>query len=167
MGPQLAMEGGSWLFPVTQWCFKKGKRTEWTCLDCCREVPCAWGLVGFESKHSTCLTGMRSELLALKSRIGRVGPCGGEYRRRGTGARARVPSHMAYHPSSSRMFIADTGNNRIVWLDVNSGEPGTPISITLIWAQYKKWVNAIWDVWIPEVEMVLPSGMLIMETPFL
>jgi hypothetical protein len=34
-----------------------------------------------------------------------------------------VPSHLAYHPASGLLFIADTGNGRVVTLDTRSGRP--------------------------------------------
>ncbi|HMQ33836.1 MAG TPA: hypothetical protein PKD53_24095 [Chloroflexaceae bacterium] len=37
-----------------------------------------------------------------------------------------VPSHLAYHPASGLLFIADTGGGRVVTLDTRSGRPGGP-----------------------------------------
>lgn len=37
-----------------------------------------------------------------------------------------VPSHLAYHPGSGLLFIADTGNGRVVTLDTRSGAPAGP-----------------------------------------
>ena len=71
-----------------------------------------------------------------------------------------VPSHMVFHAPSNRLFIADTGNQRILWLDVTSGEPGTTIFANLDpGTTYKKWVNAVWDVWMNPGMVVMPSGM--------
>jgi len=100
-----------------------------------------------------------------ESEPGSLDPAGGVKYRILNGELLRepgVPSHIVYHPNSGRLFVADTGNSRIIWLDVNSGEPGTSIfSNADLGTQYKKWVNAIWDVWVTEVELMKPSGMLI------
>ena len=39
-----------------------------------------------------------------------------------------VPSHMVFHPGDSHLYVADTGNGRIIKLDTTSGQKGGAFS---------------------------------------
>jgi sugar lactone lactonase YvrE len=90
-----------------------------------------------------------------------------------------VPSHLAYHPASGRLFIADTGNGRVVTLDTRTGslagpgpavEPGVSSSIfadaalsTFVCApgagQSRQVAAGLGIVVSPGVPLVQPSGL--------
>ena len=69
-----------------------------------------------------------------------------------------IPSHMILDDSSGFLYIADTGNQRILKFDVNSGNYSydlTPYGESL--AEYHVMENAEWEVYIIE-ELDKPSG---------
>jgi len=96
---------------------------------------------------------------------GAVNPAGGIKYRILKGELIRepgVPSHMFFHAPSRRLLFTDTGNHRVLWLDVDSGEPGTSIfNNPDFGTRYKKWVNPVWGEWETNAPFVLPSGIVV------
>ena len=69
-----------------------------------------------------------------------------------------VPSHMVLDDTSSFLYIADTGNQRILKFNVNSGNYSydlSPYGESL--AEYYMMENAEWEVYISQ-DLVKPSG---------
>lgn len=72
---------------------------------------------------------------------------------------SRVPSHMVYNPDDGFLYIADTGNGRVVKLDTMSGEPGgafSPVYEPL--ADYGYMDNAMLMEVVPAGTVEHPSG---------
>jgi DNA-binding beta-propeller fold protein YncE len=73
-----------------------------------------------------------------------------------------VPSHMAFDPGTSHLYIADTGNARIAMLDITTGTPGADTypnydSVKV----HNRYDNATLTTVVDgtEVGMVVPSGL--------
>lgn len=71
-----------------------------------------------------------------------------------------VPSHMEYHAQSDRLFIADTGGSRVLWVDVSSGERGRELPWTGEFvADYAEYTGMEWGVFADD--LLRPSGLTI------
>jgi hypothetical protein len=71
-----------------------------------------------------------------------------------------IPSHMVYHEEDAHLYVADTGNERIVKLQTTSGREGgafTPVYEPL--ADYGKMVDANLSEVVPAGTLKSPSGL--------
>jgi hypothetical protein len=91
----------------------------------------------------------------------------GEYARYVTGELQRlegVPSHMAFHSDGTTLYVADSGNQRVVALDTTSGAAPVPIQTqdSQIAAPVEV-MGAELSVVVPPGVMVLPSGLTVYD----
>jgi hypothetical protein len=89
----------------------------------------------------------------------------GEYARYVTGEVQRlesVPSHLAFKSDGRTLYVADTGNGRVVSLDTESGGDRVPVEVddNQIAAPVEV-LGAELSVVVPEGVMTLPSGLAI------
>lgn len=89
----------------------------------------------------------------------------GEYAQYVTGQVTRVegvPSHMAFLADDRTLVIADSGNQRLVTLDTESGESQMPMTIADDQVENPVMVlGAELEVLVPRGVMVLPSGLAV------
>jgi hypothetical protein len=80
---------------------------------------------------------------------------------------AGVPSHLAYDPASKMLYIADTGDARILQLDTTSGQKGEDLMFAApeLMQDYAMWDNAIAVEVVPASSNLLqaPSGILLKD----
>jgi len=56
-----------------------------------------------------------------------------------------APGHMVMDHAAQRLYVADTGGGRILWIDVTSGERGRPIrGAPEPLADYAEWDGVVW-----------------------
>jgi sugar lactone lactonase YvrE len=74
--------------------------------------------------------------------------------------KAGVPSHLIYDPRDRMLYIADTGNGRIVKLDTTSGTPGRRLASKEPVALRQVMDGAVLTEVVPRGdELILPSGL--------
>jgi hypothetical protein len=66
-----------------------------------------------------------------------------------------VPSHLEYDPRDGSVYVADTGNGRVVRVDSTSGMPGEPLICDDI-----QLGNTVAQVVDSTVEVIVPAGVL-------
>ncbi|MDP2317198.1 MAG: hypothetical protein Q8P41_30205 [Pseudomonadota bacterium] len=58
-----------------------------------------------------------------------------------------APSHMMVDPESGILYVADTGNGRVLWIDTATGESGDALRArNEPLAEYSEWVDVDWGV---------------------
>lgn len=71
-----------------------------------------------------------------------------------------VPSHMMIDPASGLLYVADTGNGRILWIDTQSGEKGDNLRVSAEPVEeYAWWDGAAWGVLVEGLDR--PSGLAV------
>jgi hypothetical protein len=74
-----------------------------------------------------------------------------------------IPSHMAYHAQSKRLYVSDTGHGRVVALDVSSGTVGTELGVIEPMAYFHQVDGATLREVVPPGAIQKPSGLLLHE----
>lgn len=58
-----------------------------------------------------------------------------------------VPSHMMIDPATGILYVADTGNDRVLWIDTASGQDGGNLRVSAEPVEeYVSWEGASWGV---------------------
>lgn len=71
-----------------------------------------------------------------------------------------VPSHMMVDPATGRLYVADSGNGRVLWIDTASGEKGANIRETSEPVEeYAWWEGTDWGVLVEGLDR--PSGIAV------
>lgn len=72
-----------------------------------------------------------------------------------------IPSHLAYDAKTGLLYIADTGNYRIVKLDTKTGTRGAALAKMEPMAEYRRMNDAVLTEVVPEASghLLLPSGL--------
>ncbi len=69
-----------------------------------------------------------------------------------------IPSHLIFDPASKLLYIADTGNGRVLALDTTSGTEGRNLQGQEPLVAYKEMTDAEVTVVIPPGQLIWPSG---------
>lgn len=71
-----------------------------------------------------------------------------------------VPSHMMIDPTTGLLYVADTGNGRVLWIDTQTGEKGRRIQVSEEPVEeYAWWDGAEWGVFAEGLDR--PSGLAV------
>jgi hypothetical protein len=70
-----------------------------------------------------------------------------------------VPSHMAFDAKRARLYVADTGHQRVVALDVKSGTLGSEIAVLEPMASHRAVTGGVLKEIVPPGVLTAPSGL--------
>lgn len=74
---------------------------------------------------------------------------------------ADTPSHMVFNAADAHLYVADTGNQRIVKLDTKSGTLGKELQSNETLGAHNRYDGAVLSVIVPPGTLVAPSGLAI------
>lgn len=57
-----------------------------------------------------------------------------------------APGHLVYDPSTKVLYVADTGNGRVLWLDTTTGEQGRRLDVMEPGTRHNEWEGTDWGV---------------------
>lgn len=78
-----------------------------------------------------------------------------------TPANSGIPSHMAYHVATKKLFIADTGAGRVIALDTTSGKMGKQLALSEKMRDAREVTGASSTVVVKPGSVKFPSGLTI------
>jgi hypothetical protein len=90
----------------------------------------------------------------------------GEILRYAEGQLARVPeipSHLAFDAARGQLYVADTGNGRVVRLDIASGTPGANIAVNEALVVHRRVDGAMLSEVVPSTALFEPSGLTFVD----
>lgn len=68
-----------------------------------------------------------------------------------------APGHMVLDDATGLLYVADTGNGRVLWIDTATGEEGDRLTASDAGVKHREWVGAEWGVLAEELDM--PGGL--------
>ena len=76
-----------------------------------------------------------------------------------------VPSHMDIDPATNLLYVADTGNNRILAIDTTSGDEGDRLQASEPGVDHHEMENSVYSTFIDGAEFGLgqPSGLTLVD----
>lgn len=57
-----------------------------------------------------------------------------------------APGHMVIDPETGLLYVADTGNGRVLWIDTATGEEGRGLPVMEPGTTHKEWTGVDWGV---------------------
>ncbi|MFN7143333.1 MAG: hypothetical protein ACK4YP_06120 [Myxococcota bacterium] len=68
-----------------------------------------------------------------------------------------APGHMAFDPETGLLYVADTGANRVLWIDTATGEKGENLPVVEAGTKHYEWTGVEWGVLIEGIDK--PGGL--------